>query len=263
MQLTRLGHAAVRLTDPEGVLVIDPGSFSGPDVLEGADVVLVTHVHGDHVDVDRLTAALGADPHLVVHGPAPVADALVAAGAPRDRVRTVVPGQVLTVLDHEVQVLGGLHEVIHPDMPRAVNVSYLVDRAVLHPGDAFVDPGEGTAVDVLLAPVSGPWLRLRELVDWVRAVRPRVVVPTHDALLSPAGRALVLDRLGPEGLGAGYGYTIDDSGDLHVTAGVDVRAAVQSGEILAAHPEFDQVPALEADEDRAPRPEEDAADAAR
>jgi L-ascorbate metabolism protein UlaG (beta-lactamase superfamily) len=50
------------------------------------------------------------------------------------------------------------------------------------------------AVDLLLVPVAGPWLKLSEAVDYVRAVRPRVAVPIHDAVLTGAGRALP-DRL--------------------------------------------------------------------
>ena len=43
-------------------------------------------------------------------------------------------------------------------------------------------------------PVAGPWMKLSEAIDYVRAVRPRVAVPVHDAILSEQGRALV-DRL--------------------------------------------------------------------
>ena len=52
MQFTKLGHACVRLEKDGGVMVIDPGAFSGDDALAGADVVLVTHEHFDHVVPD-------------------------------------------------------------------------------------------------------------------------------------------------------------------------------------------------------------------
>ena len=58
MLLSRLGHACVRLQQDGMTLVIDPGAFSAPDALDGADVVLVTHEHVDHVVRDRLQAAL-------------------------------------------------------------------------------------------------------------------------------------------------------------------------------------------------------------
>ena len=45
MQFTKLGHACVRLVKDGGVLVIDPGGWSGDGALDGAHAVLVTHEH--------------------------------------------------------------------------------------------------------------------------------------------------------------------------------------------------------------------------
>jgi L-ascorbate metabolism protein UlaG (beta-lactamase superfamily) len=56
MRLTHYGHACVLLELPQRVL-IDPGAYSaGFEQLEDLDLVLVTHAHPDHLDVDRLRA---------------------------------------------------------------------------------------------------------------------------------------------------------------------------------------------------------------
>ena len=73
MRLTKLGHACVRLEKDGSVLVIDPGAFSGDDALTGANAVLVTHEHFDHIVPDSLRAALAADPGLRVWSTAAVA----------------------------------------------------------------------------------------------------------------------------------------------------------------------------------------------
>ncbi|WP_372455652.1 MBL fold metallo-hydrolase [Sphaerisporangium fuscum] len=53
--LTKSGHACVRLEKNGRSLVIDPGRLTPePDVLTGAEAVLVTHEHFDHLDADRL-----------------------------------------------------------------------------------------------------------------------------------------------------------------------------------------------------------------
>ena len=54
MKITKFSHACVRLELDGGVLVVDPGIWTEPEALVGADVILVTHEHNDHIDVPRL-----------------------------------------------------------------------------------------------------------------------------------------------------------------------------------------------------------------
>jgi L-ascorbate metabolism protein UlaG (beta-lactamase superfamily) len=202
--ITHWGHACVRLERDGRRLVLDPGAFGDPAVLDDADAVLVTHEHIDHVDPPRLVAALAARPHLEVWAPAVVVDLLAEAGAPRERLHAAADGDAFTAAGFAVRALGEQHAVVHPDLPGAANVAYLVDDAVLHPGDSLTPPPAGASVDLLLVPVAGPWLKLSEAIDYVRAVRPRVAAPVHDAILSDRGRALA-DRL-VGGLGGAEEY---------------------------------------------------------
>ena len=59
-----------------------------------------------------------------------------------------------------------------------------------HPGDSLFVPD--TRVDVLLTPVSGPWFKLGEGLDFVRAVAPQQAYPIHDRpLTEDIGQPLV------------------------------------------------------------------------
>jgi L-ascorbate metabolism protein UlaG (beta-lactamase superfamily) len=266
MRLSVHGHACVRIDDESGVVVIDPGVFSAAGALERADAVLVTHDHADHVDAPAVVAWLAARSSAHAWAPANVVDLLLDAGADGSRVHAVAAGDAVRVAGHDVDVLGEDHAVIHADIPVGPNVGYVIDGAILHPGDAFVRLPGGADIDVLLTPISGPWLKLAEVVDYVRDIAPRRVVPIHDVLLSDIGRAGALRMLGPEALGSGRGYEIVDGAggaEIEVAARPSARAALVGDEIHRVHPEFDDVPELEADESAPPRPEEDAADAAR
>lgn len=204
LTLTHWGHACVRLERDDRRLVLDPGAFSDLSVLGDADAVLVTHDHPDHVVPAELVAAVRARPGLEVWAPGTVVDRLAEEGAPRDRLHVAADGDRFTAAGFDVRVTGEWHAVIHPDVPRIANVAYVVDGAVLHPGDSFTTPPDDVEVDLLLVPVAGPWMKVAEAVDYVRAVRPRLAVPVHDAILADAGRALV-DRL-VGGLGGAQEY---------------------------------------------------------
>jgi L-ascorbate metabolism protein UlaG (beta-lactamase superfamily) len=165
------------------VLVIDPGAFSEPEALDGVDAVLITHEHFDHLNVDLLADALGKRPSVTVHthrDVLPKLDAL--AGA----VTTVESGESFTAAGFAIRAYGGLHAEIHRDLPRVANLGFLVEDTIYHPGDSFDVPA-GATVETLFVPISAPWLKLSEAVDFVRAVAPRRAYALHDCLLSDAG----------------------------------------------------------------------------
>jgi L-ascorbate metabolism protein UlaG (beta-lactamase superfamily) len=201
MELTKHGHACVAISDGERRLVIDPGAFTDPAVLDGATAVLVTHEHADHVVPDRLRAAMEADPALEVWTNRSVAELL---GGPDGRVHAVGDGDALTVAGFDVQVHGEWHEVVHPELPRVHNVGFLVGGLVFHPGDAFTVPG--TPVATLLVPLHAPWSKASEVIDYVRAVDADQAWALHDGLLNDTGLGLMGGLLGERGPGTPTPY---------------------------------------------------------
>jgi hypothetical protein len=57
---------------------------------------------------------------------------------------------------------------------------------VYHPGDALAVPP--VRVSTVLAPAAAPWLKLAELLDFVRACEPDRTIGIHDAMLSEIGQ---------------------------------------------------------------------------
>ncbi|MET7468515.1 MBL fold metallo-hydrolase [Micromonospora sp. NPDC005211] len=188
MQVTKYAHSCLRLEHDGAVLVVDPGVFSDPAALDGADAVLITHEHPDHVDVGALTRALERRP-VPVHGPASLAGVL---GDAAEALVTVAPGESFTVAGVPVRAYGGQHAVIHPDIPVIQNIGYLFADVVYHPGDALFVPDD-VEVDTLFAPIHAPWSKFSEVVDFIRAVAPRRAYALHDGLLNDNGLG-VLDR---------------------------------------------------------------------
>jgi L-ascorbate metabolism protein UlaG (beta-lactamase superfamily) len=107
----------------------------------------------------------------------------------------VVPGDTFDAAGFAVRVYGGLHALIHPDIPRVANVGYFVeseggDGGVYHPGDSFDVPTDAV-VDTLFVPVAGPWLKLAEAIEFVRQVKPRRAYNLHDALYTEVANGVV------------------------------------------------------------------------
>ncbi|MGZ4536797.1 MAG: MBL fold metallo-hydrolase [Nocardioidaceae bacterium] len=190
MRITKFGHACVRIEHDGTVLVIDPGGFTEREALDGATAVLVTHEHPDHLSLDHLRAT-----DAPVYTTAAVARQVEAAPEVRERVTVVTPGGSFDA-GLPVQAVGELHAVIHPDLPRIANSGFLVlagDRTVYHPGDSFTEPGR--PVDVLLVPVSAPWLKLAEAVDFARAVGAPRNLGIHDRVSSEVGLGIIDARM--------------------------------------------------------------------
>ncbi|GIF64728.1 MBL fold metallo-hydrolase [Asanoa ishikariensis] len=192
MRLTKFGHSCVRIEQDGAVLVIDPGGFSERAALDGVDAVLITHEHPDHLDVDAVSDALAKRPNATIHTNADVAGKLAALG---DMVTAVETGQSFSAAGVPVRAFGGIHAEIHPDVPRIANLGFLVNESVYHPGDSF-DVPEGARVETLFVPVSAPWLKISESVDFVRAVAPRHAYALHDGIVNEAGGKLVDGVLG-------------------------------------------------------------------
>lgn len=194
MELTKFGHACVRISDGDRRLVIDPGGWSEvSEALTDVDAVLITHEHADHLDVSRLAEAATGNPALKVWAPKAVADQLAGNQALSERVTAVGPGQSFTAGGLQVRSYGGQHALIHSSIPVVSNVAYLVGDAVYHPGDSYVVPN--AIVEALLVPVNAPWAKLGEAVDFTISVRAPRAFQIHDGLLNDTGLGLYESHL--------------------------------------------------------------------
>ena len=187
MRIFKHGHACVRIESGPHHVVIDPGMFTDPAAVDGATVVLVTHEHPDHWSPAALRAT-----HAPVFTIAAVARQ-IEEQAPDvlERVSVVEPGQVLD-LGVRVELVGEKHAIIHPELPHFDNSGYFLtieDTTVFHPGDALTVPP--TVPDLLFLPVSAPWLKVSECIDYAREVGSPRSLAIHDAVYSEAGLGIV------------------------------------------------------------------------
>jgi L-ascorbate metabolism protein UlaG (beta-lactamase superfamily) len=202
MHVTHFGHACLLVRTGDARLLLDPGVFStGFEDLTGLDAILITHLHVDHVDGQRLPALLENNPGVALLTEPGLAAELADSGLDA---RSLPAGDGAQFRGATVRAVGGQHAVIHADIPRVGNVGLVIgaegEPTLFHPGDTYeAVPSTDEApagVDVLAFPLNAPWAALKETVEFLRAVQPRMALPIHDGLLAERGRALYVRVLG-------------------------------------------------------------------
>lgn len=197
MKLTKFEHACFTVEQDGRTLVVDPGNFTN-DFIIPRDVVaiVVTHEHGDHFEPEKLAAIAAANPEAIV-----IAHESITQKVTTLPTRSVSAGDRLEIGGLTLEFFGGTHATIDPTLTPLPNLGVLINDSLYYPGDSFATPDK--PVKTLLLPVGAPWLKLSEAVDFARSVQPKLIIPTHDAVLSDIGKSLA-DHLVPSLTGIAY-----------------------------------------------------------
>ena len=164
------GHAFFLVTSPQGVRVaLDPFGDIGyplPDV--AADIVTVSHGHGDHNNPDLLTGA-----PVVLRG-------LMAGGADWNAIdfRTKdVRISALPAYHDDVRGLSrGLNSIFIVEIG-GLRLAHLSDIGHTLSAETLEDMGR---IDILLVPVGGIFsIDGRQAIDIMTRLRPAITIPIH------------------------------------------------------------------------------------
>jgi len=190
MIVTRLGHATLLIETSDTRVLIDPGGFSDRwHGLTGLDAILITHQHSDHFDSDKVTPLIAANAGARVLVEKAVTGMMDDAGAQAAEV-----GAKHEIGDFVIEVVGGDHAVIHETIPLIGNVGYVVTEiggsTMFHPGDSYAIAPRG--IDLLALPITAPWAKVGDTVDFALSVAAPRMIPIHDAIVSQVGRPIYM-----------------------------------------------------------------------
>jgi L-ascorbate metabolism protein UlaG (beta-lactamase superfamily) len=177
----------------------------GPDLgtARAADLVLISHLHRDHLDVPSLREL---DPQTPVVAPRGAGRWVRQGGA--ETITEIGRGETIALAGVEITGVRATHDGYRNRHrgPQIEPLGYLIrtnDRTVYFAGDTdlFPEMSELGPVDVALLPVWGWGLSVgRGHLDPERAaraaeiIRPRLVVPIHWGTFYPVGLRLLRPR---------------------------------------------------------------------
>lgn len=182
MKIKKLGHCCLIIEIKGKRIMTDPSNFDygGDSVLEeNLDLILITHEHADHLHIPTLKEILIKNPNVSIITNTSVGKLLEVENI---SYRKVEDQESFDFEGINIFGFGDKHAQIYEDYGQVQNTGYMVDE-FCYPGDSLTLPNK--KVDILALPVLGPWLLMRDAIDYAKEIKPRIVFPVHDAPLKP------------------------------------------------------------------------------
>lgn len=183
IQVTPIMHASLILSWGGKNIYFDPtGGAAAYKAKPAPDLVLITDIHGDHLNPDTLKAVLG-NATLVV--PQAVKDILPANLA--EKATVLANGETTTLLDFDIKALPmyNLPESSESRHPKGRGNGYVIEKSgkrVYVAGDTAGVPEMRalTDIDIAFIPMNLPFtMGVEEAADAVLAFKPKQVYPYH------------------------------------------------------------------------------------
>ncbi len=177
MKIKKIGHCCLVITIGNKRVLTDPGEYTieGQEEEKNIDLVVITHEHNDHLHIESLKNVLLNNPAAIVVTNSSVGKILGESGIPHQILEDGGIGEFAGVY---LEARGDKHAEIYEDFGQVQNTGYFIGKDLFYPGDSFTNPGK--PVDILALPVLGPWLRIKDSIDYAIAIKPRVTFPVHD-----------------------------------------------------------------------------------
>jgi len=182
VELFFVGHGSLMFRAGDFVIHIDPVKSSGNyDKLPKADLILVTHEHGDHLDADLITN---------LRKPATVMFCNSVSATKISWAQVMKPGDVKTTGNITIEAVPAYNIVNErskgqPFHPKGTGNGYILtigDKKFYIAGDTENTPEMKAlkGIDVAFLPMNLPYTMTPAMVaDAVRAFRPKILYPYH------------------------------------------------------------------------------------
>lgn len=188
MKITKFVQSCLLVEMPEPVsrtVLFDPGEMSAEALLghtfEFLDDIVITHSHGDHLDLSLVAELAKRFPEMRILGPQDVVDKLEQQGI----TASVDPSEGLVLFDAP-------HEDVQPMFPTPTEIGVHYLDKLTHPGDSH---SFNETKEILALPVQAPWGSTINAVKLALKLHPQHILPIHDWHWNNAARKSTYNRL--------------------------------------------------------------------
>ena len=182
LTISFIGHGTLMFTIGERVIHVDPVAREADySSLPDADLILITHEHGDHLDAEAVAEILKDGTEVVF---SPSCEGRLEGG------QTMKNGDAITVAGFSVEAVPAYNIVNQrsegmPYHPKGDGNGYIItfgDLRVYVAGDTENTPEMKALqdIDIAFLPMNLPYTMTPEMVaDAAKAFRPRILYPYH------------------------------------------------------------------------------------
>ena len=188
MVIHPINHATFVMQWNGKTVYVDPVGGVKPFAdLPKPDLVLVTHIHGDHFDPATLAAVIPAGGRTVIVAPKTVAEKIPEALRSKAMVRILTNGEKTEVLGIAVEAVPAYNttpgkEKFHPKGRDNGYVLTVGGKRVYIAGDTEDTPEMRALkrIDIAFLPMNLPYtMSVEKVAEAIRQFRPKVVYPYH------------------------------------------------------------------------------------
>jgi L-ascorbate metabolism protein UlaG (beta-lactamase superfamily) len=182
VELYFIGHGSLMFRMNDRIVYVDPVRSSGNyDKLPEADIILVTHDHSDHLDVNLINDLKKSSTAILCNGSA----AAKVAGA-----REMKPGDVINDENIGIEAVPAYNIVNErspgqPFHPKGVGLGYILSfggKRIYVAGDTENTPEMKALknIDIAFLPMNLPYTMTPAMVaDAAKAFKPKILYPYH------------------------------------------------------------------------------------
>lgn len=199
VKLTWLGHDGFRIQNGQ-IVYIDPFKIEGGPT---GDIVLVSHEHFDHCNVDDLKKIVGPNTTIVAHAQSKNELSKLKA----KEIKILKPGDKVTLGEIGIEAVPAYNvnkfrepgKPFHPKEDGKLGYVVTVKGVrIYHAGDTdHIPEMKNIRTDIALIPVSGTYvMTVQEAAEAVASINPKVVIPMHyGAIVGSGADAETLKKL--------------------------------------------------------------------